>query len=195
MKLRLQLRPRDRRALALGAAVLLPALAWRLVLRPYQHARADLRARVSEQRDLLARERAVLAAAPSMARELDAAVAAVETARERLLPEHDALAATSALVGIVGDAARRHGVLIESIESRATERAGGGLLAVKIDVHGRGDFEGLLRWLQALESNRRLVRVEGLSVGRAGADAEPDSLDMETLALSASVQAYLRESP
>jgi type II secretory pathway component PulM len=195
MRFRLRLAPRDRRAVTLGAIVLLPTVAWSVAIKPYRHARAELAVRVAEQRQLLARERALLREGPGLARELRDATDALEAARIRLLPERDALAATGALVGIVGDAARRRGVLIESIESRGAERADGGLVNVRIEVRGRGDLEGLLRWLQTLETDPLLLRVDGLSVSRAGGnEGTLDSLDTETLALSATVRAYIPES-
>jgi type II secretory pathway component PulM len=196
MRLRLRLAPRDRRAVTLAAIILVPTVGWTAAIRPYRLARAELVARVEEQRQLLARERALLRESRGLPRELRDATDALEAARIRLLPGRDALAATGALVSIVGDAARRRGVLIESIESRGADRPSGGLVSVRIEVRGRGDFEGLLRWLQTLESDPLLLRVDGLSVSRSGdrGDAEPDSLDTETLALSATVRAYVGES-
>lgn len=182
---------RDRRALALGALILVPALGFSLLVQPYRRARTELRDRVAEQRGLLARELAVIATAAQLPGELDRAARALTGRRQRLLPGRDALSATAALVNVVGDDARRHNVLLEAIESRAAESVGGGLVAVRIEVRGRTDLEGLLGWLRTLESGARLLRVDGLTVGRSDAGAEVDSLDTETLLLAAVIRGYV----
>jgi type II secretory pathway component PulM len=182
---------RDRRALTLGALVLLPALGFSLVVQPYRRARAELRDRVAEQRGLLARELALVAAAGRLPGELDDAALALASRRHRLLPGRDPLSATAALVDVAGDAARRHSVLLEAIESRAPEAAGGGLVAVRIEVRGRGDLEGMLGWLRALETGTRLLQIDGLTVARADAGAEPDARDTETLLLAAAIRGYV----
>jgi type II secretory pathway component PulM len=186
-----QLGPRDRRALTLGALVLVPALAFSFGVKPYLHARTGLRDRVREQGELLARELALVASARQLSAQLSGASRALASRRSRLFPGHDPLAASATLVSAVGDEARRHGVLLEAIESRAPEAVGGGLVAVQIEVRGRGDLEGLLRWLQALETGPRLLRVEQLSVGRLDTGVPSDSLDVETLTLAAVVRGYL----
>ena len=191
MNLRTQLGPRDRRAVALGALLLVPALGFSFVVKPYLRARATLQERVREQRELLMREVALVAAAHEVPATLDRAARAFARQRTRLLPERDPLAATAALVSLAGEEARRHGVLLEAIESGAAEAVTNGLIAVQIDVRGRGDLEGLLRWLRALETGPRLLRVERLAVGRLDPGTPGDSLDVETLTLGATIRGYL----
>jgi len=118
---------RDRRAVILGVLTLLPALGFALVVQPYRRARAELRDRVVEQRGLLARELALVAAADRLPGDLKDATRSLAGLRPRCLPGRDPLSATAALVGVVGDEARRHSVLLESIESRAAESAGSSL--------------------------------------------------------------------
>jgi type II secretory pathway component PulM len=183
-----QVGPRDRRALTLGVFMLAPALSTTLVVKPYLHTRVALQERVGEQRELLARELALITAARALPAKLDGAARAFTTRRARLLPGRDPLAATAALVSLVGDEARRHGVLLDAIESGAPEALGNGLIAVQIEVRGRGDLEGLLRWLRALETGSRLLRVERLAVGRLDQGTPRDSLDVETLTLAATVR-------
>jgi hypothetical protein len=115
---------RDRRAVILGVLTLLPALGFALVVQPYRRARAELRDRVAEQRGLLARELALVVAAHRLPGELKDAARALANLRPRFLPGRDPLSATAGLVSAVGDEARRHNVLLESIESRAAESAG-----------------------------------------------------------------------
>jgi len=185
---------RDRRAVTFGALVLVPAVAFTLVVQPYRRARAELRDRVMEQQGLLARELALVAAADRLPSDLKDAARSLAGLRPRCLPGRDPLAATAALVSIVGDEARRHSVLLESIESRAAESAGGGVAAVRIEVRGRSDLEGLLGWLRSLETGGRLLRIDGLTVGRSDAGSEVDSLDTETLLLAAVIRGYVLAS-
>jgi hypothetical protein len=182
---------RDRRAVTFGALILVPALAFSLLVQPYRRARAELRDRVTEQRGLLARELALVAAADRLPSDLKDAARSLAGLRPRCLPGRDPLGATAALVGIVGDEARRHSVLLESIESRAAEGAGGGLVAVRIEVRGRSDLEGFLGWIRSLETGARLLRIDGLTVGRSDAGSEVDSLDTETLLLAAVIRGYV----
>jgi hypothetical protein len=135
----------------------------------------------------------VLNAARDLPDAVDRAELALEQKRLRLLPGHDHLSATAALVGIVGDEARRGGVLLEAIESRTAEPAGGDLVAVRIEIRGRSDLEGLLRWLGGLEAGQHLLRVDGLTVAQSNAGAVPDSVDTETLLVAAIIKGYVLE--
>lgn len=182
------IQPGDRRALAIGSVVVLSSLCISFVVRPLLHARTALRDRLREQRGLLARELGVIAVSERASADRDAAADALGGVGDRLFTDRDPLAATAALVNVVGEAARRQGVLLESIEAGAPEAIGGTLLAVRIEVRGRGDLEGLLRWLAALEGSKRLLRVDQLGVARAGAGAQPDSADVEVLSLTATVR-------
>jgi type II secretory pathway component PulM len=185
------LHPRDRRALTVGALVLLSGLLLSFGVRPFLHARALLRDRLREQRGLLARELELVAAADRLPVEVGAAERVLDAARDRLFPNPDALSATAALVSAVGDVARREGVLLEVIEAGAPEATGGRLVAVRVDVRGRGDIEGLLRWLAALEGARRLLRVDQLGVARASTGVPTHAADVEVLTLHATVRGYL----
>ena len=196
MKAWQRLRPRDRRALVLGGSLLLSACMFTYGIQPYRRARAALRERVIEQRALLARGLAVLAEGRELPAALERATGALDEKRTRLLPGDDPLSATAALVGIVGDEARREGVQLEAIESRTAEPAGDRLVAVRIEIRGRADLEALLRWLAALETGPHLVRVEGLTVAQSDAGAVPDSNDTEALLLAAIIKGYvLPETP
>jgi type II secretory pathway component PulM len=187
------IQPRDRRALAIGSVVVASALCLSFVVRPLFHAHTALRDRLHEQRGLLARELGLIAATDRLPEDRAAAADALASVEERIFPYGDPLAATAALVKVVGEEARRQGVLLEAIETGAPEATGGvgTLVAVRIDVRGRGDFEGLLRWLKALEGSRRLLQVEQLSVARAGAGGQSDSADVEVLTLAATVRGYV----
>jgi len=193
MKAWRKLKSRDRRALVVGGSLLVIAFGYTSGLRPYVQARAALSERVVEQRSLLARELSVLRAARDLPGAVERAELALDEKRLQLLPGRDPLSATAALVGIVGEEARRGGVLLEAIESRTAEPVGDGLVAVRIEIRGRADLEGLLRWLGGLEAGQQLLRVEGLTVAQSNAGAVPDSADTETLLIAAIIKGYVLE--
>jgi len=192
-----RLAPRDRRAVLVGVSILAPVLAFSIVGKPYLHARAVLAEQVHEQQGLLRRELVLVQSVPRLSDDLSAATDALARAHPRLFPARDPLAATAILVSAVSEHARQQGVLIEVIESRPAEYLRDGLMAVQVDMRGRGDLEGLLRWLYAIETGPKLLRVEQLSVSRVGSESPADSLDAETLSFAAAVRGFLmaRESP
>lgn len=184
------LRPRDRRALGMGAAILIPALAWSAVVRPFVRGLGEDRARLVEQRGLLERELALVAGAPAQGAEESAANAG----RSRLAPrlfEGDALSAATALAGYATESARRNGVLVEEIQSGITAEAGPGLTRVEVATRGRSDLAGVLRWLRTLEAGGKLVRVERLSLERQSDSSPGDSADTEIIALTATLRGYV----
>ena len=186
-----RLGPRDRRALRLGLLVLAPALAVSFGLKPILRDQADLRARVREQRDLLVRELALANGVAALARDRDTLALLVRTKGSRLFPGRDPLAATAALVTLVGEQARGHGVLLEAIESRAPAAAGGGLVAVEIAVRGRSDLQGVLQWLRGMETGSRLLRVEQLALARLNDRIATNSRDIEVVTLAAVIRGFV----
>jgi len=193
-----RLPPRDRRALLIGAALLIPVVLFRGVVQPYVRARAALGERVRTQRDLLARERAVLDEARSLPERRARADVSLAADAPRLLPGADLYAATAELVGYVGETARRSHVLVQELQSRsapsttATEAGGeGGLAQIHVELRGQTDFEGVLRLLLALERGSRLVRVDALAVERSSEG--PGGREM--LSLRAALSGYSAATP
>jgi type II secretory pathway component PulM len=195
MKAWKQLRLRDRRALTFGGSILLAASAFSFGIQPYRRSHAALAERVTEQRALLARELSALASAEELPKAVRDATRDLDGQLMHLLPGRDPLAATAALVGLVGDEARRQNVALEAIESRAADPAENGLVGVRIEVRGRTDLEGLLRWLARLENGAVLLRIEGMTIARSDAGAEPDSADTETLLVAAIIRGYTLPQP
>jgi len=189
MKFWRALRPSDRRALALGALIVVPALGYGGVARPYAHAIAERRTRLAEQRDLLRRELALVSGAPQLAGREEQTLLALSRVRSRAF-SGDALSAATGLAAYVTESARRSGVLIEEIQSRPSAEAGPGVSRVEIGARGRSDLAGILRWLRALEGGAKLVQVQRLALDQAGA-APPDSADTEVLTVSTTVQGYV----
>lgn len=185
------LSPRDRRALRIGALIAVPVMVFTLVLRPYFHALSDARERLVSERELLAREQAVLADADRYPPVIADATSALRGEGPRLFRGVDDLAAASALEGYVADQASRHRVMVERSESRSAGETSAGLVTVQADFQATGDLQGILSFLRALETGSRLVRVERLGIERRVA-ATPDE---EVLSLSATAQGFSLVAP
>ncbi len=188
-----RLTARDRRALLIGAAVLMPVVLLRGVVQPYVRGRAALGERIRTQRDLLARELAVLAVARSLPDRRARADVSLAADAARLLPGADPYAATAELVGYVGETARRSHVLVQDLQGRSATSSteAGGLARIQVELRGQGDFEGVLRLLHVLERGARLVRVDALAIERSGADPG----GRETLTLRAVLSGYSATVP
>jgi hypothetical protein len=187
MKLLGALSARDRKALGFGLAIVLPALGYALLLRPYWHARSDLLATVAAQRDLLRRERALVNESRAFPARVAAATTSARRDAARLFPGTSLVAAGGELVTYVGEAARRCHVQVQTLETRPPARGAPGLARLDIEVRAQGDLEGVLAFLEALERGPRLVRVETLMIERADVAA---ALRQEALSVAAAVSGY-----
>jgi hypothetical protein len=164
----LRLGVRDRRALRIGILLAVPVLVINLAVRPYLAELADLRERVAARRELLARELALISHAERFPHELGRAQTALGALGPRLFIGADEIARTGALVYYVGERATRNRVLMQRVETRPSEPTADSLLALRVDVQGMSDLEGILGLLHALEGGPKLVRIERLSIGTAG---------------------------
>lgn len=157
---------RDRRALFLGAAVLLPALLFIWGVRPFFAA-------VRENRDLLASERATLSrelaaidaarANPDLHRVADSAMRAVAP---RLFQGRDSVMATAELGSYLGEMAARHDVWLQNAVTRPSIAESGGVRRLRVEIRAESDLQGVLSFITALERGDKLVRVERLDISR-----------------------------
>jgi hypothetical protein len=186
--------PRDRRALGIGGAILLPALVLMGGVRPAISRFQALRAEIARERDLLSRERALLSAVRALDSTAGALEQAVAQADERLFAGADPLAATAGLGAYVSELARQHRVHVQQGETRPPAPAPGDLLAVEVGLRAQGDLEGTLAFLLGLERGPRLVEVARLGIERAAGprDREPEH---ETLSLTLVVRGYAAAAP
>jgi hypothetical protein len=163
--------PRDLRAIRIGGAVLAPALAWTLAVSPYLTATADARDRLAAERGLLRRELQLLASASSYPKAFDRGAERLMAAAPRLMGGDDEGAAAAALAGYLRRMANVGGANLTRVEPAASEDAGGGVRALPVAVTGETDLEGLMTFLQALESGPKLVHVRELRLEASGASA------------------------
>jgi hypothetical protein len=192
MTLVARLSPRDRRALLVGLGILLPALLVPLALRPFQRALTTARAQLETERDLLVRERRVLAGAAELPPQLQRTTELLALEAPRLFRAPDEVSATAALSGYVAERAHGHRVLLQQAETGAPHPVAGaeGVTGLTVTLRGVGDLEGILGFLHALEEGPRLVRVERLAIERSQRMGPAATDDEEVLSVAALVRGY-----
>lgn len=186
----------DRRALTLGAVFVLPVLAWTLAVRPYVRALAETTERLHDARMLLAREQRLITEAPDYPLRRRRASAALGSTWTRLVRGPDTLSVAAALASHVTDEASGAGMLVEQVETHSPDSLRAASLdrvrlgAATVDLRARGDLDGVLTFLDALETGETLVRVDRLRIERAPMGT--DAAGQETLALTVTVSGIAR---
>ena len=174
------LAPRDRRAMLAGAWVLLPALIATLVVKPWAVAASEGRSSTTRERELLLRERALLAETQGDSERLRLASQALADDAPRLFAGAEAVTASAELARYVTTQAVVSGLAVRQAETQtvlaeagrtdpaAPADSSGGLL--RVAIRASGDVRAVVRFLRLMEDGPRLVRVEriGISRGLAG---------------------------
>jgi hypothetical protein len=161
------LAPRDKRALRIGIAIILPAAVVVLGVRPYRSALEDARERVVAERDALARELELLQTAGVLPDRLEEAVRMAQAADLRLLDAASLVLAEAELSDLLESRAARSRVLLREIESVPPlrgEEPPSGAETLRLSVSGESDLEGVMTFLDGLESAMVLIRVRGLAL-------------------------------
>jgi hypothetical protein len=180
--------PSDRRALFLGALVLVPSLVFVFGVKPYRATLEGVQQQLGAERDALTRERAAVAAARRNPELQHVADSAMHAMGPRLFAGHDDVMASAEIATYLGDAARASHVWLQEASTRPATTADGGIRALHVDIRGESDLRGILEFLKALEGGNKFVRVERLDISaQAGRSDQPGA---ENLALSASVVGY-----
>lgn len=178
---------RDRRAILLGALVLLPGLLFIWGVRPYQAAVADLRDQLDTERGALARERAAVAAARQNPRVQRIADSAMSSMRPRLFEGKDDVMASAELASYVGDVARHSRVWLQDAGTRPALPATDGLRTLRVEIRAESDISGVLMFLQSLERGDKLVRIDRFDISHA---PRADEKDAETLTIAATISGF-----
>lgn len=183
----------DRRALTLGALVVVPSLFFVFAVKPYRAALADVEQQLSVERDAYTRERAAVAAAkrnPLMQHMADSAMQAMSP---RLFAGRDDVMASAEVATYLGDLARGNHVWLQDASTRPATALDGGVRALHVEVRAESDLRGILAFVKSLETGDKFLRVQRLDIsvqpGRA------DQPGAETLALSASIVGYAIPDP
>jgi hypothetical protein len=180
---------RDRRAVVIGAVVLLPGLLFIWAVRPYREALTDARDQLATERATLARERAAIASAqqnPSLRHIADSAMRAT---RPRLFEGKDDVMASAELASYVGDVARKARVWLQTAATRPATPAADGVRTLRIEIRAESDLLGTLMFLQALERGDKLVRVDRLDISHSARAGRSDD-DVEALSIAATISGF-----
>ena len=153
--------PRDRRALRLGAWVVLPALFLLLVARPYQRALSAAGEELDRQRSLLTRELGALRDAPRDAQLVRHGRDALAEERFRLFEAADAVAASAQLGSYVAARAAESGVDVDESE---TITVGDSAAVTAVDIAATGTVAEIAEFLRALENGPKLARAERIVI-------------------------------
>jgi len=182
--------PRDRRALLWGAAVSATALLIAIGVKPYVRALRETRDELSTQRELLARERALLSASGRLPAALRKSQGSLAEESTPLFNAVDELSATSDLSDDISKAALANRVLVQQLETRKAEALDQGIVAVAVDIRAEGDFEGVLHFLDALERGDKLIRVSALTLARVDRPVTAGTPDTEVISVTGTMTGY-----
>ena len=158
------LRRQDRRALVAGALALVVLLGYSRIVRPAFASMGTAQQTLAEQEALLARERSLIAAAPTFpraARDVRQALAA-ESSR---LFAGDSVAATAELSAYVSQLASAAGVHLTTVDGR-TPVTTRGLTRLSVDVRGEATWKQVLTLVHLLETSGQLVDVTSVRIER-----------------------------
>ncbi len=162
-----RLAPSDRRAILLGLAVIVPGLAIVFGVRPFYGAVTDARERLVAEREVLARELQLLESGAVLPKHIKEALQNTAAVDLRLLEAASGILAEAQLTDLLESAAVLSRVLLREIESVAPARGEEpppGAETLRLSVRGESDLEGVLTFLDALESVLLFVRVRGFAL-------------------------------
>jgi hypothetical protein len=178
---------RDRRAVLLGAVVLLPALFFIWGVRPYRSALADARDQLATERAALARERAAIETARQNPQLQHVADSAMRAMRPRLFEGKDDVMASAELASYLGEVASGARVWLQDASTRPSLPTTDGVRTLRVDIRGESDLLGALTFLQALERGAKLVRIDRLDISRS---ARGEDEEVETLTIAATISGF-----
>lgn len=187
---RIGLSARDRRALLIGAAAIVPGLLFRFAVVPYARELTEARARIESERELLGRERGLRAEAAFLPVVLRQEQAQFSTVMPLLFAGEEPALVAADVQDYIDEAATSSRFRVDQMQTEPTRPVDGGLVAVPLTVRGQTDFAGLLELLRRLAEGPKLLRVGRLAVearspGAAGAP-EP-----EVLSVTLRVEGYM----
>lgn len=188
-----RLQSRDRRALRVGAWILLLALTIMFVIKPYVSLLMASRAMLETDRDLLSRESRAVTELPSDRLALHATDEALRAVESNLFGGTDPVTASAELARYVSTRATQSGLHLEQTETNtpidsttitgSSARSAGQVDPLRVAIRARGGILAVFAFLRAMESGPRLVRVERIDIVRGSTDESFDG----TLTFTATV--------
>jgi Tfp pilus assembly protein PilO len=184
------LSPRDRRALLWLGGIAAAALVFAFGVKPYFRSLADAREQLSAQRELLAREQAIIGTSSRLPAALRRSQSVLAEQSTPLFEAFDELSATSDLSDDISQAALANRVLVQQIETRKGELLEQGLVALAVDIRAEGDFEGVMHFLSSLERGEKLIRVSALTLAKVDRPVTSGAPDMEVITVTGTMTGY-----
>lgn len=179
---------KDRRAIVLGALLVLPALFFIYGVRPYRAALASTRDELDIARLALSREKAAVATTQASPVALRSADSALMMVAPRLFEGRDDAIASAQLASYLGNVARRSRVLMQDANTRPSSALPEGIRALRVEVHAESDIQGITTFLHNLEAGDKLVRVDRLEMSRVPGLEEKNGF--ETLSITATITGF-----
>tara|TARA_B100000678_G_scaffold162113_1_gene135475 strand:- start:247 stop:930 length:684 start_codon:yes stop_codon:yes gene_type:complete len=172
-----RLAPGDRRAILLGLGVMVSAVVILFGVRPIYGDLTDARERLAAERGVLAREIQLIESAAVLPKHIEEALRKTAAVDLRLLEAPSRILAEGQLTDLLESSAVLSRVLLREIESIAPARGTEpppGTETLRLSVSGESDLEGVLTFLDTMESGLLLVRVTGLALEPVLARPETD---------------------
>ena len=189
---------RDRRAIGIGAAVLIVSLGGAFVGRPVLHQHRVARETLARELGLLSRERTLLAVAPHLPDSLSAVRTALSLEERRAIAVAAAGTAGIRLAERLRDAAHDQHVLITQLTETPGDSLDASLRTVRVTVRAESDMRGVLSFVRSVESESPRVRVRALQIERAGQGARapnaPPSDDVLTITATFEAPVVMRSA-
>jgi hypothetical protein len=165
-------------------------------VQPYLRTLSDARARVERERDLLHRERELLAEVKHYPAWIPTAERSLLDEAPRLFAGPELATASATLVNYVSTRAISHRVFVQQSATRAPTQAASGVVRLQVDLRAVGDLEGILSLLRDLEAGAKLLTVDSLTIAHAErVGNETSSRDEEVLVVSATISGYALGDP
>lgn len=183
---------RDRRAVMIGAVILVPSLLYVYVARPIALAIADKRAAAVQQTDLLARERAVIELAPRFPAMRAEASQRLTSEVKRTITSEATVTASVKLADYVRQIGRAHEVLVIDAAEAPGDSLTPGVILLRLSVHGESDLRGILGFVRSIEAGSMHARVASLQIEKARGRTTPNGQGedpREILTLTATIEA------
>jgi hypothetical protein len=183
---------RDRRAVMIGAVILVPSLLYVYAARPIARAIADKRTAAVQQTDLLARERAVIELAPRFPALRVEASQRLDAELKRTIKSEAAVTANVKLADYVRQIGRAHELLVTDAAEAPGDSLTPGVMLLRLSVHGESDLQGILGFLRAIENGSMHARVASLQIEKARGRTMPNGQGedpREILTLTATIEA------
>ena len=180
---------REKRTLRLAAMVVIPALAYVYLGKPYLASLSDMKDQVVAERTALAREQALLVQYAKNPESQRDANQAVQQAAPMLFDGRDDIIASSDLAAYVTRLAEHYRVNLQQAATRPTILSPAGVRLLRVEIRGESDLQGILAFLNALEAGDKLVRFDKLDITHSpGRRTDEDGY--ETLSIAATVTGF-----